>query len=69
MLGNNPGTFGNTNGMEVAPAEGKPEHDLFIQSMKLKNTLRHLMGEDVITHLGLDYYDSIPTREDDHARI
>ena len=34
-----------------------PEHDLFIQSMKLKNTLRHLMGEDIITHLGLDYYD------------
>ncbi len=34
-----------------------PEHDLFIQSMKLKNTLRHIMGEDLITHLGLDYYD------------
>ncbi len=34
-----------------------PEHDLFIQSMKLKNTLRHLMGEDMITHLGLEYYD------------
>ena len=34
-----------------------PEHDLFIQSMKLKNTLRYLMGEDMITHLGLDYYD------------
>jgi len=34
-----------------------PEHDLFIQSMKLKNTLRHLMGEEMITHLGLDYYD------------
>ena len=33
-----------------------PEHDLFIQSMKLKNTLRYLMGEDQITHLGLDYY-------------
>jgi myo-inositol-1-phosphate synthase len=33
-----------------------PEHDLFIQSMKLKNTLRHIMGEDLITHLGLDYY-------------
>ena len=33
-----------------------PEHDLFIQSMKLKNTLRHVMGEDLITHLGLDYY-------------
>jgi myo-inositol-1-phosphate synthase len=34
-----------------------PEHDLFIQSMKLKNTLRHLMGEQLITHLGLEYYD------------
>ncbi len=34
-----------------------PEHDLFIQQMKLKNTLRHLAGEDVITHLGLDYYE------------
>ncbi|HZP64172.1 MAG TPA: inositol-3-phosphate synthase [Terriglobales bacterium] len=34
-----------------------PEHDLFIQSMKLKNTLRHLRGEDLITHLGLEYYD------------
>jgi myo-inositol-1-phosphate synthase len=34
-----------------------PEHDLFIQHMKLKNTLRHLMGEEQITHLGLEYYD------------
>jgi myo-inositol-1-phosphate synthase len=34
-----------------------PEHDVFIQSMKLKNTLRHLKGEDLITHLGLEYYD------------
>jgi myo-inositol-1-phosphate synthase len=34
-----------------------PEHDLFIQLMKLKNTLRHLKGEDLITHLGLEYYD------------
>jgi len=34
-----------------------PEHDLFIQSMKLKNTLRHLRGEALITHLGLEYYD------------
>jgi myo-inositol-1-phosphate synthase len=34
-----------------------PEHDLFIQQMKLKNTLRHLMGEKEITHLGLDYYE------------
>ncbi len=34
-----------------------PEHDLFIQLMKLKNTLRHLKGEPLITHLGLEYYD------------
>jgi myo-inositol-1-phosphate synthase len=34
-----------------------PEHDIFIQLMKLKNTLRHLRGEDMITHLGLDYFD------------
>jgi myo-inositol-1-phosphate synthase len=33
-----------------------PEHDLFIQHMKLKNTLRYLMGEEQITHFGLDYY-------------
>ena len=34
-----------------------PEHDLFIQSMKLKNTLRHLKRQALITHLGLEYYD------------
>jgi myo-inositol-1-phosphate synthase len=34
-----------------------PEHDLFIQMMKMKNTLRHIKGEDLITHLGLEYYD------------
>jgi len=34
-----------------------PEHDIFIQLMKLKNTLRYLQGEDLITHLGLEYYD------------
>ena len=34
-----------------------PEHDLFIQLMKLKNTLRWLKGEDLITHLGREYYD------------
>jgi len=33
-----------------------PEHDLSIQHMKLKNTLRHLMGEPPITHLGIEYY-------------
>jgi len=41
---------------QTAP-ELYPEHDLFIQLMKLKNTLRHLKGEDLITHLGLEYYD------------
>jgi myo-inositol-1-phosphate synthase len=34
-----------------------PEHDLFIQLMKLKNTLRYLKGEELITHLGSEYYD------------
>lgn len=34
----------------------RPEHDIFKQLIKLQNTLRHLMGEDLITHLGLDYY-------------
>jgi myo-inositol-1-phosphate synthase len=36
-----------------------PEHDLFIQLMKLKNTLRFLMGETQITHLGLEYYNHL----------
>jgi myo-inositol-1-phosphate synthase len=36
-----------------------PEHDLFIQHMKLKNTLRWLGGEEQITHLGVDYYDDL----------
>ena len=34
-----------------------PEHDIFIQLMKLKNTLRFMRGEELITHLGLEYYD------------
>jgi myo-inositol-1-phosphate synthase len=42
----------------MAAAGLQPEHDLFIQQTKLKNTLRHLMGEDPITHLGLEYYQS-----------
>ena len=46
-----------------------PEHDLFIQSMKLKNTLRHLMGKEIISHLGLDYYDSPQIEEHDYVRI
>jgi myo-inositol-1-phosphate synthase len=43
-----------------APMHAKavyPEHDLFIQLMKLKNTLRYMMGEELITHLGREYYD------------
>jgi len=40
-------------------AEGLyPENDLFIQLMKLKNTLRWMMGEELITHLGREYYDN-----------
>jgi myo-inositol-1-phosphate synthase len=35
-----------------------PEHDVFIQHWKLKNTLRILMGESVLDHSGLDYYDA-----------
>jgi myo-inositol-1-phosphate synthase len=34
-----------------------PEHDVFIQLMKLKNTLRYMRGEELITHLGREYYD------------
>lgn len=43
-----------------SPQVGKglyPQHDLFKQLEKLQNTLRHLSGEDLITHLGLDYYE------------
>ena len=40
--------------------EGLPaEHDIFKQLIKLQNTLRHMMGEDLITHLGLDYYQEL----------
>ncbi|RJO65199.1 MAG: inositol-3-phosphate synthase [Myxococcales bacterium] len=45
-------------------AEGLyPEHDLFIQQIKLKNTMRWLMREDLITHLGLEYYDMLEGQE------
>lgn len=37
----------------------KPQHDIFKQLEKLENTLRHLKGEDLITHLGLDYYETL----------
>ena len=42
----------------VTPEGLQPEHDLFIQQIKLKNTLRWMMGEEVITHLGREYYES-----------
>ncbi len=41
----------------VVPQGLYPEHDLFIQQKKLKNTLRWMMGEEPITHLGREYYD------------
>ncbi len=41
----------------VTPEGLKAEHDLFIQQTKLKNTLRWMMGEEVITHLGREYYE------------
>jgi len=37
----------------------RPEHDIFKQLAKLQNTLRHIMGEELITHLGLDYYEDM----------
>jgi myo-inositol-1-phosphate synthase len=37
-----------------------PEHDLFIQQTKLKNTLRWMMGVEQITHLGMEYYADTP---------
>ncbi len=41
----------------MVPKDLYPEHDLFIQLMKLKNTLRYMMGAELITHLGREYYD------------
>ncbi len=41
----------------MVPSHLYPEHDLFIQLMKLKNTLRWMASEQMITHLGLEYYD------------
>jgi myo-inositol-1-phosphate synthase len=35
----------------------QPIHDIFLQKIKLENTLRHMMGETLIHHLGLDYYE------------
>ncbi len=44
----------------MARPDLRPEHDLFIQQTKLKNTLRWLMGEGQITHLGIEYYEHQP---------
>lgn len=44
-----------------------PEHDLFTQSAKLHNTLRFMMGEELITHLGLDYYDYYDLEKNQNA--
>ena len=41
----------------MSRADLKPEHDLFIQHLKLTNTLRILVGEEVLDHSGLDYYE------------
>jgi len=41
----------------MARPDLRPEHDLFVQHMKLSNTLRILVGEEVIDHSGLDYYE------------
>jgi myo-inositol-1-phosphate synthase len=46
----------------------KPEHDLFIQHLKLSNTLRILVGEEVLNHSGLDYYEGGATVEELSAR-
>lgn len=40
------------------------EHDVFIQLTKLKNTLRWIMGEEALTHLGREYYDTIPDTDE-----
>jgi myo-inositol-1-phosphate synthase len=42
----------------MTPPNLDPEHDLFVQQAKLKNTLRGMMGEEVITHLGREYFES-----------
>jgi len=47
----------------------KPEHDLFIQHLKLTNTLRILVGEEVLDHSGLDYYEGeAPAAEEELDR-
>ena len=46
----------------MSPEGVYPEHDLFIQQTKLKNTLRYLMGEEQITHLGDYVLEADPSR-------
>lgn len=46
----------------------RPEHDIFKQLIKLQNTLRHMMDEDLITHLGLDYYEDMLEKHEAQAR-
>ncbi|WP_345270153.1 hypothetical protein [Nibrella viscosa] len=44
---------------EGATKAALARHDIFKQLIKLQNILRHLMGEDLITHLGLGYYQGL----------
>jgi myo-inositol-1-phosphate synthase len=46
-----------------------PEHDIFKQLSKLENTLRYLMSEDLITHLGQDYYEEFNEQYAQHLEI
>jgi myo-inositol-1-phosphate synthase len=48
----------------MARPDLKPEHDLFIQHLKLTNTLRILVGEEVLDHSGLDYYEGAQSQSD-----
>jgi len=47
----------------MARPDLKPEHDLFIQHLKMSNTLRILVGEEVLDHSGLDYYEGVDEEE------
>ena len=49
----------------MSRADLKPEHDLFIQHLKLGNTLRILVGEEVLDHSGLDYYEGAAEAEEE----
>ncbi len=52
----------------MARADLRPEHDLFIQHLKLTNTLRILVGEEVLDHSGLDYYEGESSEAADEER-